>query len=260
MGENSSSPFDGSDRGRSDAFSRSTEPPRLMEVAGLAKAYGDQIAVADVGFAIGQGEILGLIGPNGAGKTTLLESLAGLVAVDAGTVHWRGKALSADRRRDAIFYIPDGIRPYQDQFVAHVLAFFAGVFRTPERTVAGVIASVGLTPVLRKRVNALSKGYGRRLLLALGLLAPHELVLMDEPFDGFDLRQTREIVRVLRTEATKGRSLFLAIHQLTDAERACDRFILLSQGRIRGCGTLDELRVRTGLARGNLEEIFLALT
>jgi ABC-2 type transport system ATP-binding protein len=123
-----------------------------------------------------------------------------------------------------------------------------------------VIEAVGLAPVLRHRVYALSKGYGRRLLLALGLLAPHELILMDEPFDGFDLRQTREVARVLRREADEGRALLLAIHQLSDAEHICDRFILLSAGRIRGCGTLDELRARTQLPGGHLEEIFLALT
>jgi ABC-2 type transport system ATP-binding protein len=83
---------------------------------------------------------------------------------------------------------------------------------------------------------------------------------MDEPFDGFDLRQTRDIVDVLRREAATGRTLALAIHQLADAERVCDRFILLADGRIRGAGTLNDLQVQTGLAEGSLEDIFLALT
>jgi ABC-type multidrug transport system ATPase subunit len=97
-------------------------------------------------------------------------------------------------------------------------------------------------------------------MLALGLLTPHPLLLMDEPFDGFDLRQTRDIAGVLRKEATKGRTLVLAIHQLMDAERVCDRFILLADGRVRGAGTLNDLRARTGMADGSLEDIFLALT
>jgi ABC-2 type transport system ATP-binding protein len=117
-----------------------------------------------------------------------------------------------------------------------------------------------LTQVLHKRVRSLSKGYGRRVMLALGLLAPHRLLIMDEPFDGFDLRQTREISGVLRKEAVKGRTFALAIHQLLDAERVCDRFILLANGRVRGAGTLNELRARTGLTSGSLEDIFLALT
>jgi len=94
----------------------------------------------------------------------------------------------------------------------------------------------------------------------VGLLTPQPLLLMDEPFDGFDLRQTREIMGVIRRSAAAGRTLVLAIHQLLDAERVCDRFVLLADGRVRGSGTLGELRTRTHLPTGTLEEIFLALT
>jgi ABC-type multidrug transport system ATPase subunit len=83
---------------------------------------------------------------------------------------------------------------------------------------------------------------------------------MDEPFDGFDLKQTREIMAVLRVIAAGGRTLVLAIHQLLDAERVCDRFVLLSDGTVRGVGTLDDLRERIGQPRAGLEDIFLALT
>ena len=244
--------------GEPQPFDAAARP--LIDVAGLRKSYGDHVALADVSFAAERGEIIGLIGPNGAGKTTLLETLAGIVPADSGEVRWHGRPVPASRRREALFYVPDGIRPYHDQYVAHVLSFFGGVHGRPPDAIAEVVASTGLGPVLAKRVGALSKGYCRRLLLALGLLAPHELVLMDEPFDGFDLRQTREVVHLLREEAAKGRSLLLAIHQLTDAERVCDRFVLLAGGRVCGRGTLDALRARTGLPKGSLEEIFLALT
>jgi ABC-type multidrug transport system ATPase subunit len=149
------------------------------------------------------------------------------------------------------------MRPYHDQPVARVLAFFAGVYQCSPTHLASVVAAVGLAPVLAKRVHALSKGYSRRLMLAVGLLTPQPLLLMDEPFDGFDLRQTREIMGVLRQYAAAGRTLVLAIHQLLDAERVCDRFVLLADGRIRGTGTLGELRTQTQLPTGSLEEIFL---
>jgi ABC-type multidrug transport system ATPase subunit len=126
--------------------------------------------------------------------------------------------------------------------------------------VAETVCSLGLAPVLRKRVLALSKGYARRVMLALALITPHPLLLMDEPFDGFDLRQTREIMGLLRQVAAQGRTLVLAIHQLVDAERVCDRFVLLADGRLRGIGSLDELRSRTGQAAAGLEDVFLALT
>jgi len=236
------------------------DAPALLQVEDLTKRYGDQTVLADIAFTVARGEVVGLIGPNGAGKTTLLETIAGLLSVDAGVIRWRGEELPTSRRREAIFYVPDGVRPYRDQYVSIVVSFLADVYRRSEHEVAAVIRLTGLTPVLGKRVHALSKGYGRRLLLALGLLAPHQLVMMDEPFDGFDLRQTRDIVRVLRDEACRGRSLVLAIHQLADAERVCDRFMLLSAGRIGAGGTLDELRAQAKLPSAHLEEIFLALT
>jgi ABC-2 type transport system ATP-binding protein len=232
----------------------------LLRVDSINKHYADQAVLADVAFDIQAGEILGIIGPNGAGKTTLLEVLAGILPAESSDVQWLGRPLPPSRRREAMFYLPDGVRPYQDQPVTRVLSFFADVYRRSADEVRGTIESVGLTPALHKRVHSLSKGYGRRLMLALGLLTPHPLLLMDEPFDGFDLRQIRAIVDVLRREATEGRTLVLAIHQLSDAERVCDRFILLADGRVRGAGKLDDLRSRTGLADGSLEDIFLALT
>jgi ABC-2 type transport system ATP-binding protein len=234
--------------------------PIVMEVAGLAKRYGDQRALSAVSFAVKAGEVLGLIGPNGAGKTTLLEAIAGILPVDSGDVLWRGSPLPLSRRRECLFYLPDGLRPWEDQFVVRVVAFFAAAYGRSESAVAETIAALGLGPVIDKRVLALSKGYARRLMLALALLTPHPLLLMDEPFDGFDLRQTREIMRVLREVAGRGRTLVLAIHQLLDAERVCDRFVLLADGRLRGVGTLGELRAQAGKSSAGLEDVFLALT
>jgi ABC-type multidrug transport system ATPase subunit len=97
-------------------------------------------------------------------------------------------------------------------------------------------------------------------MLALALLTPQPVLFMDEPFDGFDLRQTREVMGVLRDVARHGRSLLVAIHQLVEAERVCDRFVLLADGRVRSIGTLDELRTRSKQPSGSLEDIFLALT
>jgi ABC-type multidrug transport system ATPase subunit len=232
----------------------------LLRVDSINKRYADEVALADVAFDIQAGEIVGIIGPNGAGKTTLLEALAGILPAETNEVQWLGKTLPPWRRREVMFYLPDGVRPYQDQPVTRVLSFFVDVYRRSADETAGMIEALGLAPVLHKRVHSLSKGYGRRLLLAVGLLTPEPLLLMDEPFDGFDLRQVREISEVLRGEAASGRTLVLAIHQLMDAERVCDRFILLADGRVRGVGTLDDLRARAGHATGNLEDIFLALT
>src|SRR5262245_9273936 len=231
----------------------------LMQVASLSKHFGEQRALADISFDVRRGEVLGLIGPNGAGKTTLMEAIAGIVPVDAGHVLWHEKPLSLTKRRELIFYLPDGLRPWDQQFVVQVVEFFAAVYARPEREVAAIVRSVGLSAVLGKRVSALSKGFGRRLMLALALITPYPLLMMDEPFDGFDLRQTREIMGVLREVAAGGRTLVLAIHQLLDAERVCDRCVLLADGRLRGAGTIAELRTRIAKPSAGLEDVFLAL-
>src|SRR5690349_7546828 len=97
----------------------------LLQVDGLTKRYGDEVALADIALDTRAGEILGLIGPNGSGKTTLLEGIAGLVPLDAGRVAWCGAPLAPARRREVVFYMPDGVRPYGDQPVVRVLEFFA---------------------------------------------------------------------------------------------------------------------------------------
>ena len=232
----------------------------VLQIASLTKHYGEQPALEDVGFTVQAGEVLGLIGPNGAGKTTLHEAIAGLLPVDSGEIRFRDQLLPSHRRREVIFYVPDGVRPYADQTTEQALAFFAGVYRRSADEVSEIVSTVGLRPVLAKRIRALSKGYNRRLIIALGFLTRHPILLMDEPFDGFDLRQTRDMMGVLRRIAAEGRTLLLSIHQLRDAEQICDRFALLADGRIRGVGTLEELRSRANRPSGNLEDIFLAVT
>src|SRR5437660_3957888 len=208
-----------------------TSSPVLSQLAGLAKRFGDQHALSDISFTVNAGEVLGLIGPNGAGKTTLMQAIAGTLPTDAGQILWRGTPLPLPRRREFLFYLPDGVRPWEDQYVARVTEFFAAIYGRSQAFLAETIHALGLAPVLRKRVVELSKGYARRLLLALALLTPQPLLLMDEPFDGFDLRQTRDVMNVLREVAgAAGRTLVLAIHQLRDAARVCDRFVLLAEG------------------------------
>ena len=231
----------------------------LLQTIALSKRYGEQQVLGDVSFDVRAGELLGLIGPNGAGKTTLLEATAGLLPVDAGTVLWRGEPVPVQHRRNVMFYLPDGVRPWDQQYVARVLEFFAAIYGRSDVQLANTVQAIGLTPVLGKRISALSKGYARRFMMALALLTPQPLLLMDEPFDGFDLRQTREVMPLLRGIAAEGRTLVLAIHQLIDAERVCDRFVLLASGEVRGIGTLDELRAKARLPSASLEDVFLAL-
>ena len=254
----------------------------MVHATNLTKRYGRLTALHDVSFSIREGEILGLIGPNGSGKTTLFECLGGVLPIDAGMVLLNGRPMSPGDRASSLFYLPDGIAPWPSQTVRWALEFTANFFgstfdvrrssgdapRTTHdarRTTNDIIRDLDLEPLLDVTIGALSKGQRKRALLAIGLLIPRPILLADEPFDGLDLRQSREVAQTLRSHAAAGRTMFLSIHQIGDAARVCDRFVLLSGGRVCGEGTLPELSAlaaaRSGsAATDDLEEVFLALT
>lgn len=232
----------------------------FLQIEGISKHYGDVQALKDISFGIRQSEILGLIGPNGSGKTTLLEGIAGLIPLNGGTVLHLGKTLPIPNRKQQMFYLPDGITPYSEFSVSRVLKFFSRLFGVQTDRMNTFIAQLGLEPALAKKVKALSKGFNRRYLLAVALLSTQPLLVLDEPFDGLDLRQMLGVMDILKQTCSAGRTLLLSIHQLADAQRICDRFILLDGGRLLGAGTLKDLRTQAGITEGGLEEVFLALT
>jgi ABC-2 type transport system ATP-binding protein len=239
----------------------SATAPVLLRVEGLAKEIGQSDILVDINFEIRENEILGLIGPNGAGKTTLMECLAGLRPRTAGAFYLGDELPPEWNPKGLMFYLPNNVQPYAELYTIEVLQFFGNLYDVdPRRWQRIVVDELSLVPVLQKRVNALSKGNMQRLLIALALMSPQPLLALDEPFDGLDLHQTRAMMSILRNLRAQSRTLLLCIHQLADAERICDRLLLLSAGRIIGMGTLDELRSQTQLPRGTLEEIFLALT
>ena len=232
----------------------------LLTVKGLTKHFKARPVLEDVSFSVRAGEVLGLIGPNGSGKTTLFECLAGLQPTDAGEIIYRSKALPASRRNNALFYLPDAITPWAEQSVKWVLRFFEKLYGQSHDKLAELLGPLRLEELGKARLATLSKGERKRVLLALGLLTPQPLLLLDEPFDGLDLRQTRDVMTLLRNQVATGRTLMLSIHQLVDAGRVCDRLVLLSAGRAVGEGTIADLSVQAKLPEGDLEEIFLALT
>jgi ABC-2 type transport system ATP-binding protein len=251
----------------------------VVRVRNLSKRYGRLTALSDVTFAVQPGEILGLIGPNGSGKTTLFECLAGVLPCDGGAVFRNDRPVAVRERGSLLFYLPDGIAPWPAQTVRWALEFTLGFFGGRATIRDEVVRRFDLEPFLDSPIGSLSKGQRKRALLAIGILTPQPLLLADEPFEGLDLRQTREVAAALRTLAFGDRTLFLSIHQISDAARICDRFVLLSGGRVCGEGTLEELSA-VAAARGgatspagwdatspaggakpaSLEDVFLALT
>ena len=236
----------------------------MFHARNLTKRYGRLTALSDVSFSVRPGEVLGLIGPNGSGKTTLFECLGGVLPLDGGSLEHDGRPMSDRRRASTLFYLPDAIIPWPAQTVRWAIDFTVGFFSGRAYLRGEVVERLDIGPLLDATIGSLSKGQRKRALLAIGLLMPQPLLLADEPFDGLDLRQSREVAQSLRSYASGGRTMFLSIHQIKDAARVCDRFVLLSGGSVRGEGTLDQLgalaAARGGAAISDLEEVFLALT
>ena len=222
-------------------------PTSLLRVENVSVRRGGRALLDSVSFAAHAGEVLGVIGPNGAGKTTLFEIVAGFASPDEGKV-------ASDTE---LFYLPEAVRPWADRRVGWILDFFAELFGVEPD--AEAIETLQLAPLLRQRAGSVSKGEGRRIALALALPLPRRVLLLDEPFDGLDFRQTRRAMSLLRARAAAGRAFVLSIHQLSDAARVCDRFLLLDNGRAVAEGTLPELQERAGNGNATLEDVFLAL-
>ena len=232
----------------------------LLEVRELSLRLGGQPILERVSFTVEQGALVGLIGPNGAGKTSLLETVAGLLPASGGEVLWGGRCLAAGERAAAMFYLPDGIRPCPDHRASDLLELFRLANSQPAVLARDLVAALGLESVLPQRIHALSKGFSKRLLLALGLLTRAPLLLLDEPLDGLDVRQVRALQGLIEGLRRQRRTLLLSVHELALAQRLCESFLLLEEGRLLAAGGLGALREQAGLASGGLEDVFLALT
>ncbi|MHB1208240.1 MAG: ABC transporter ATP-binding protein [Acidimicrobiales bacterium] len=214
----------------------------VIEVLNLTKRFGALVAVDDVSFEVRTGEIFGLLGENGAGKTTTIEILEGFQRADHGSV----QVLGADPRhghrqwRDRI-----GLVLQESDFdpvhtVNETLKLFAGFFSNP-RDVAETLELVGLSDKAGERVGRLSGGQKRRVDVALGIVGNPALLFLDEPTTGFDPVARREFWSVILGLRDAGTSIVLTTHYMEEAERLCDRLVIMARGRIVAEGTSSSL-------------------
>lgn len=218
-----------------------------VEVSGLRKSYGRRLAVRDVSFTVRPGEILGLLGPNGSGKTTTVECLQGLRRIDGGEVRVLGldprTQVTALRRRIGSQLqesaLPDRMR------VAEAVRLFAAIGDRPV-DVTAVLADWGLTGKRRASFGSLSGGQRQRLFVALALLNQPELVFLDEMTTGLDPVARRETWELVERVSELGATMVLVTHFMDEAERLCDRLVVLRDGVVVAGGTPAELIARHG--------------
>src|SRR5689334_11359559 len=198
-----------------------------IEVRGLRKVYGDNVAVDGVDLTVAAGEIFALLGPNGAGKTTTVEILEGYRRRDAGDVRVLGvdpavEDAAARRWRQRVGIVLQGTGEFDELTVGEVVRHFARFYPEPDDP-AKVIDRVGLTEKTGSRTHTLSGGQKRRLDVALGIVGRPELLFLDEPTTGFDPEARRDFWGLIRDLRAAGTTIVLATHYLEEAEALADR-------------------------------------
>lgn len=226
-----------------------------IETHGLSKVFGKQHAVDGVDLAVPRGSVFGFLGPNGSGKTTTIRMLLGLSAASSGEI----RLLDGVMPRDTQSVLPrvgalvegPAIYPFLSGR-ANLLRYDAADRHTSASTrnhrVEAALERVGLGHAAAKRAHAYSLGMKQRLGIANALLAPRELLILDEPTNGLDPQGTREVRGLIHSLAEDGTTVFVSSHLLAEVEQMCTRIAVMSAGRLVAQGTLDELRAE-GTAR-----------
>jgi ABC-2 type transport system ATP-binding protein len=228
-----------------------------LEVRGLTKTFGPVTAVQEVSFRAPAGQVTGLLGPNGSGKTTTLRATLGLVRPTAGTVLIGGlpyRNLPRPRRIVGAMLEATGFHP--GRRARDHLRVLAAAAEVPDQRVDEVLDQVGLAEAAGRRVRGFSLGMKQRLGLAAALLGDPQVLLLDEPANGLDPAGIAWLRGLLRGLADQGRTILVASHVLSEVAQTADRVVIVSAGRLRFAGPVDELG-GTGTA---LESAFLRLT
>jgi ABC-2 type transport system ATP-binding protein len=202
-------------------------------VENITKSYGNQKALDAVSFCIDSGEIVGFLGPNGAGKSTMMKIITTYISQSDGIVIVNGYNVLTEPMlvKQSVGYLPEHNPLYLEMYVKEYIQFNASVHGVDKKRINEVIAQVGLTPEVHKKISQLSKGYRQRVGLAVALLHNPEVLILDEPTTGLDPNQLVEI-RGLIKEIGKTKTVLFSTHIMQEVEAVCDRVIIINKGKI----------------------------
>ena len=231
-----------------------TTPGSALEVRAAAKTFGETKALAGASFDVRPGELLGLLGPNGAGKTTMIKAIAGRVGLDAGTIRLFGREVKRADARPELGVVPQELAIYKLLTARENLTAFGSLNgvsgHTLKERVEWALEWSGLADRAKDITKTFSGGMQRRLNIACSLLHKPKLVLLDEPTVGVDPQSRERIYDMLAALKRDGVSVVLTTHHLEEAERRCERIVIIDHGRIVAAGSMVELVAQAlGVAR-----------
>lgn len=219
----------------------------MLEVRQARKSYGQLVAVDGVSFTAAAGETIGLLGPNGAGKTTTVSMIAGLVKPDSGEVLIEGQPVRSDTDpvKRKIGLVPQELALYEELPALENLRFFAALYgmegAAAAKAIDAALELVGLADRVKDKPSTYSGGMKRRLNLAAALLHDPQILLLDEPTVGVDPQSRNAIFDNLETLKARGKTLVYTTHYMEEAERLCDRLVVIDHGKVIANDTLHGL-------------------
>jgi len=220
----------------------------MLEVRGLHKRYGDLVAVHEVSFEARPGEMVGLLGPNGAGKTTTVSMIAGLLPPDRGEVRIEGAVVrgETDPVKLRMGLVPQDLALHDELPAIENLSLFGALYglggSALRSAMSRALEVTGLGDRAKDRVGAFSGGMKRRLNLAAALLHDPKILLLDEPTVGVDPQSRNAIFTNLEELKAQGKTLVYTTHYMEEAERLCDRIIIVDHGKVIANDTLAGVR------------------
>jgi lipooligosaccharide transport system ATP-binding protein len=232
-----------------------------VEARGLVKRYGELVAVRGIDFDVRPGECFGFLGPNGAGKTSTMKAIYGLAEVDGGELRVLGLDARSERRaiKARLGVVPqeqnlDGELTVRENLLMQ--ATYHGI--RPDGRIDELLRSALLGKRADSKPQELSGGMKRRLLIARALVNRPDLVVLDEPTTGLDPQARLAVWGQLEEMKRAGVTLIVTTHYMEEADRICDRLVIMDYGKIVAAGTPAEVRERYGQA--TLEGVFLEIT
>jgi ABC-2 type transport system ATP-binding protein len=217
----------------------------LVHIKNFRMDFGTQTVVRDLSFDVHAGETFGFLGSNGSGKTTTLRALLGIYQPTAGTLHIGGKPFEP-RDGARLGYLPEERGLYKKESVLDVMVYFGmlkGLSRAQatQRSVS-FLERVSLSDKATSRVDKLSGGQQQKVQLGVTIMNDPELLILDEPTQGFDPVNRRLLMDIIEDQKRAGATVIMVTHQMEEVERLCDRVILLKDGKAEAYGTVEEVQ------------------
>ncbi len=239
---------------------------RAVDVSHVTKKFGTKVAVNDLSFGLGKGEILGLLGPNGSGKSTTMRMMMGIMKPDSGSI----SLCDVDVLRDPVAakrmvgYVPESPYLYEYLTASEYLDFIGTAYgiSTADRKerVSELLGAFQMSEHINEVMSGFSQGMKQKVAFTAAMLHRPQVLVLDESLNGLDPRSARIIKDILNRLSGEGVSILFSTHVLEIAEAVCHRIIIMGDGALIAEGTAQDLRAKAGLPGSSLEETFLRLT